>query len=136
MTADQAVYLQLSRGIMKNMFKDVPNFDIDSIINRSNELAKYDPYTIRRKKIKGAAKGGALTIGSIISGNPEIALSGLSTAISQFTRSDEVLQLSKDAMKKWGISGNEFDLIVEDSDSIISKSKDHDLNSLPLISNN
>lgn len=127
--ADQQAYLQISRGLMRNMFMDAPHIDVEAISNRAAELSQYDPYAIRKKKIKGVAKGGVLTIGSIITGNPEIALSGLSTAISQFTRSDEVLQLSKDAMKKWGIGGNEFDLIVEDSYSIILKNNDNDLNS-------
>lgn len=125
--ADQTAYLQISRGIMKNMFKDSPHIDLGKINARSQELAQYDPYSIRRKKIKGTAKGGALTIGGIITSNPEIALSGLATALSQFTQSDEVLQLSKDAMKKWGIGGNEFDLITDDSSSILSKSSESDL---------
>lgn len=126
--ADQTAYLQISRGIMKNMFTDSPHIDLDKINSRAQELAQYDPYAIRRKKIKGTAKGGVLTIGGIITSNPEIALSGLATALSQFTQSDEVLQLSKDAMKKWGIGGNEFDLITNDSKSIISKSSESDLN--------
>ncbi|WP_294411146.1 hypothetical protein [uncultured Ruminococcus sp.] len=127
--ADQAAYLQLSRGIMKNMFKDVPSFDIGSIVTRSNELAQYDPYTIRRKKIKGAAKGGALTIGGIITSNPEIAMNGLSTALSQFTfhNNDEVLTLAKDAMSKWGVSGNEFDVITESAEDISNKNTESDL---------
>ena len=127
--ADQAAYLQLSRGIMKNMFKDVPSFDIGSIVTRSNELAQYDPYTIRRKKIKGAAKGGALTIGGIITSNPEIAMNGLSTALSQFTfhNNDEVLTLAKDAMSKWGVSGNEFDVITESAEDISNKNNESDL---------
>lgn len=126
--ADQTAYLQISRGIMKNMFKDSPHIDLNKINARAQELAQYDPYAVRRKKIKGAAKGGALTIGSIISGNPEIALSGLATALSQFVQSDEVLQLSKDAMKKWGIGGNEFDLISDDANSILKKNSESDLN--------
>ena len=125
--ADQTAYLQLSRGLMKNMFKDAPYVNLDRISQRANELAEYDPYTIRRKKIKGAAKSGALTIGSIVSGNPEMALSGLATAISQFIRSDEVLQLSKDYVKKLGIGGNEFDVISEDASSITNKNNENDL---------
>ncbi len=126
--ADQTAYLQISRGIMKNMFKDSPYIDLNKINIRAQELAQYDPYAVRRKKITGAAKGGVITIGSIISGNPEIALSGLATALSQFTQSDEVLQLAKNAMKKWGIGGNEFDLITDESNSILSKSRESDLN--------
>lgn len=125
--ADQTAYLQISRGILKNMFKDSPHIDLNKINTRAQELAQYDPYAVRRKKIKGAAKGGVITIGSIISGNPEIALSGLATALSQFTQSDEVLQLSKDAMKKWGIGGNEFDLISDDANSILKKNSESDL---------
>ena len=111
------------------MFKDVPSFDIGSIVTRSNELAQYDPYTIRRKKIKGAAKGGALTIGGIITSNPEIAMNGLSTALSQFTfhNNDEVLTLAKDAMSKWGVSGNEFDVITESAEDISNKNNESDL---------
>ena len=124
--ADQTAYLQLSRGLMKNMFKDSPHINLESISERANELAEYDPYTVRRKKIKGAAKGGVLTIGGIVSENPEMALNGLATAISQFIRSDEVLQLSKDYVKKLGIGGNEFDVISEDASSITNKNNEND----------
>lgn len=124
---DQLAYLQISRGIMKNMFLKSPNIDINSIFARAEELSKYDPYAIRRKKIKGLAQGGTLTIGGIISSNPEIALSGIATALSQFTQSDEVLTLAKDTMLKWGISGNESDVIMDNSDKIISKNKESDI---------
>ena len=124
---DQLAYLQISRGIMKNMFLKSPNIDINSIFARAEELSKYDPYAIRRKKIKGLAQGGTLTIGGIISSNPEIALSGIATALSQFTKSDEVLTLAKDTMLKWGISGNESDVIMDNSDKIISKNKESDI---------
>lgn len=126
--ADQVAYLQLSRGIMRNMFNDSPNINLEIISARAAELAQYDPYAVRRKKIKGAAKGGALSIGGIILNNPDIALSGLSTAIAQFSKTDELMQLSKNTMQKWGISGNEFDAISEDADSIIRKNQENDLN--------
>ena len=127
--ADQAAYLQLSRGIMKNMFMDYPRINIESIMARSTELAQYDPYAIRRKKIKGVAQNGMVTIGGIISGNPEIALNGLSTALSQFEfhNNDEVLTIAKGAMKKWGVDGNEFDLITDNAENITNKSNESDL---------
>lgn len=126
---DQAAYLQLSRGIMKNMFMDYPRINIESIMARSTELAQYDPYAIRRKKIKGVAQNGMVTIGGIISGNPEIALNGLSTALSQFEfhNNDEVLTIAKGAMKKWGVDGNEFDLITDNAENITDKSSESDL---------
>ncbi|MDY4413514.1 MAG: hypothetical protein SPE43_03965 [Ruminococcus sp.] len=125
--SDQLAYLQMSRGIMKNMFIKSPSIDIDSIFARAEELSKYDPYAVRRKKIKGIAKSGTLTIGSIVSSNPEIALNGIATAISQFIKSDEVLSLARDSMLKWGISGNESDAIIDNSDNIILKNKESDI---------
>lgn len=125
--ADQVAYLQMSRGIMKNMFIKYPSIDIDSIFARAEELSKYDPYAIRRKKIKGVMKGGAISIGGIVSSNPEIALNGISTAISQFVKSDEVLTLAKNNMLKWGFSGNDSDVIINNADDITSKNINNDI---------
>lgn len=129
--ADQTAYLQISRGLMKNMFKDSPGVDLKAISARANELAQYDPYAIRQKKLKGIIKG-SLSLGTIVANNPEIALIGLSTALSQFKQSDETLQLSKDYMNKVGIGGNEFDVIREDTNSIIHKILDNDLSQVIL----
>lgn len=125
--ADQVAYLQLSRAMVKNMFVDIPNIDLESIINRANEMAKYDPYSIRRKKVKGASKGAALSITGIVSKNPELAFNGLSTAISQFTQNDQLLSTVKDKVKDWGIGGNDADMIFANSKNISDKSKESDL---------
>lgn len=125
--ADQVAYLQLSRAMVKNMFVDIPNIDLEGIINRANEMAKYDPYSIRRKKVKGATKGAALSITGIVSKNPELAFNGLSTAISQFTQNDQLLSTVKDKVKDWGIGGNDADMIFANSKNISDKSKESDL---------
>lgn len=125
--ADQVAYLQLSRAMIKNMFVDIPNIDIESIINRANEMAKYDPYAIRRKKVKGASKGAALSITGIVSKNPELAFNGLSTAISQFTQNDQLLSTVKEKVQKLGIGGNDADMIFANSKNISDKSKESDL---------
>ena len=125
--ADQVAYLQLSRAMVKNMFVDIPNIDLTDIINRATEMAKYDPYAIRRKKIKGASKGAALSITGIISKNPELAYNGLSTAISQFTQNDQLLSTVKNKLHNWGIEGNDADMIFKNSNIITDKCKDNDL---------
>lgn len=125
--ADQTAYLQMARGLMKNMFLDKPNIDLEAIKARTDELSKYDPYSIRRKKLKGVNNASSLKIGNIILGNPDTALSGISTMLSQFEVSDELLQFSKDALSKWGISGNEFDLFTQNAGFIRNKSNESDL---------
>lgn len=125
--ADQVAYLQMSRGLMKNVFAKSATLNVQGILARTDELAKYDPYAIRRKKIKGAAKGGVLTVGGILSSNPEIALNGVATAIAQFVKDDEVLSVAKTAMLSYGVSGNEFDAIANTSNTILNKSIENDL---------
>ena len=51
---------------MKNMFMDYPRINIESIMARSTELAQYDPYAIRREKIRWVAQNGMVTIGGIV----------------------------------------------------------------------
>lgn len=126
---DQAFYLNISRGIMKNMFDKAPEIDMNKIKSRADELSKYDPYAVRRKKVQVLAKDGVITLSGIIAGNPEIALSVFSTALSQFNLDDEVLTSAKNAMlSKWGVSGNEFDAIVDNTNEISIKNKENDLN--------
>lgn len=125
--ADQAAYLQLSRSMVKNLFIDLPSIDMEGIMVRASEMAKYDPYAIRRKKVKGASKGAALSITGIISNNPELAFNGLSTAVSQFLPDDETLTKAKDRMQSWGVSSNECDMIFTNARNIESKCTQNDL---------
>lgn len=126
--ADQVAYLQLSRAVVKNIFVDVPNIDMNLILSRSKAMAEYDPYAIRRKKVKGTAKGAGITIAGIITNEPELAFNGISTAISQFLPSDECLATAKEKCQTWGISGNEFDKLVMNSKAISDKCSTSDMN--------
>ncbi len=126
--ADQVAYLQLSRAVVKNIFVDVPNIDMNLILSRSKAMAEYDPYAIRRKKVKGTAKGAGITIAGIITNEPELAFNGISTAISQFLPSDECLSTAKEKCQTWGISGNEFDKLLMNSKAISDKCSTSDMN--------
>jgi len=128
--ADQVAYLQLSRAVVKNTFIDVPNIDMNRILMRSKAMAEYDPYALRRKKVKGTAKGAGITIAGLVAHEPELAFNGISTAISQFLPSDECLSTAKEKCQTWGISGNEFDKLVMNSRAINDKCATNDMNEL------
>lgn len=125
--SDQAAYLQLSRAMVKNLFTDIPSIDMEGIMARASEMAKFDPYAIRRKKVKGASKGAALSITGIISNNPELAFNGLSTAVSQFVLNDETLTTIQNQIRSWGANSNECDMIFTNAKNIESKCTQNDL---------
>ena len=112
---------------MKGLFKDKPNIDLPAIVERSQQLAQYDPYTVRKKTFKGLLTSGSDIVRGIILKEPGIAFNGISTALSQFRLDDETQQSAKDALLNKGISGREFDTINENAHIIKEKNQDNDL---------
>jgi len=125
--ADQIAYLQLSRAVVKNVFVDVPNINMEQIIMRSKAMAEYDPYSFRRKKVQTTVQGAGITIAGIIASEPELAFNGIATALAQFLPNDECLSTARQRMQTWGVSGNEFDKIVSNANSILNKCHKSDL---------
>lgn len=125
--SDQLAYLQLSRAMVKSISISIPNIDIERILNHSVEMAQYDPYAIRRKKVKGTAGGVVKTIAGIFAKEPELAFNGVSTALSQFDEDEQLLEAAKKKFSEWGISSKEEKIIFTNSKNIKKKCSENDI---------
>lgn len=112
-STDQVKYLKIAQGMIKNTFIDFPGIDQNRLVRRAQEMAAYDPYSLRRKKVTGGAKAGAMTIGGIFAKSPELVINGAATALSQFTMSDDLKQTAHDKLRSYGIDENLVQMIFD-----------------------
>lgn len=103
---DQIKYLKIAQGMVKNIFVDFPSIDQDRLVRRAQEMAAYDPYSLRRKKVADGAKAGAMTIGGIFAKSPELVINGAAAALSQFTMTDDMKDTAHDKLRSYGIDEN------------------------------
>lgn len=75
-TDDQTAYLKMARGMIKKVFVTIPEISIDRLNAQADEMAKYDPYSIRRKKVQKAGAAGIMTLGGVFARRPDIVLQG------------------------------------------------------------
>ena len=78
---DQHRMISISRQMVGQLFMDIPEYEIniEDIIARGNEMAKYDPYSLRRHKIQSRLQEGAqavkkVTIQQITKKYPELSM--------------------------------------------------------------
>ena len=131
---DQQIYLSLARGIMTKSFsKELPNFDVKKIVERASAMAKFDPYCIRRKKIKIVTASGGITAAGIFTRQPELFKNGIMTALSQFMPDDEVLTVARNKCKSWGLEENEIGNVFSQMMQVTAKCSQNDI---PMIKGN
>lgn len=124
-TDDQKKYLGIARSFIKNVFVEIPNIDIDKLKSQAETMAKYDPYSFRRKfRIAGT------TILGVYKKNPTLIIQGAATAISQFDLegNDNMVELLEELLAKKGIEKKDVDSILESSDCISSLASKNDNN--------
>jgi len=102
-STDQQKYLKIAQGMVKNLFVELPNIDVEKLAQRAQQMAAYDPYSLRRKKVTGGAKGGALTIAGIFAKSPELVINGAATALSQFSLNDNTMESAHNKLRSYGI---------------------------------
>lgn len=121
-TDDQSKYLGIARSFIKNAFVEIPNIDIDRLKSQADTMAKYDPYSFRRKKVKDGAKAAGTTILGVYKKNPALIIQGAATAIAQFNlEADEnMIEKIDTLLKRKGIEQKDIDYIFESSDCISS----------------
>lgn len=103
---DQIKYLKIAQGMVKNIFVDFPSIDQERLVRRAQEMAAYDPYSLRRKKVADGAKAGAMTIGGIFTKSPELVINGAAAALSQFAMTDDMKDTAHDKLRSYGIDEN------------------------------
>ena len=121
-TDDQSKYLGIARSFIKNAFVEIPKIDIDRLKSLAETMAKYDPYSFRRKKVQNSAKAAGTTILGVYKKNPTLIIQGAATAIAQLDLEADANMVEKldDLLKGKGIEQKDIDYIFESSDCISS----------------
>ncbi len=121
-TDDQSKYLGIARSFIKNAFVEIPKIDIDRLKSLAETMAKYDPYSFRRKKVQNSAKAAGTTILGVYKKNPTLIIQGAATAIAQLDLEAAANMVEKldDLLKRKGIEQKDIDYIFESSDCISS----------------
>lgn len=127
-TDDQSKYLGIARSFIKNVFVDLPEIDIDRLKSQADNMAKYDPYSFRRKKIQNSANSAATTIAGVYLKNPTLIIQGAATAIAQLDLegNENTVGLLEELLAKKGIETKDVAAILESSDCISSLASKND----------
>lgn len=127
-TDDQKKYLEIARSFVKNVFINLPEIDIDKLKLQADNMAKYDPYSFRRKKVQTTINASAQTIIGVYKKNPNLIIQGAATAIAQFNLegNDNIVELLEEILTKKGIEKRDVDAILESSDCISSLASKND----------
>ena len=124
-TDDQLKYLMLSRSMLKNLEPNMPNIDLNKIKARSDEMAKSDPYRIRKRMVVKPTVSSKKTIADIFFNEPEIAIQAGSTAMAQLTVDDNLKEEVRNTMvNKWEFDDAAYENIMLGSEEIKKESNE------------
>ena len=124
-TDDQLKYLMLSRSMLKNLEPNMPNIDLNKIKVRSDEMAKSDPYRIRKRMVVKPTVSSKKTIADIFFNEPEIAIQAGSTAMAQLTVDDNFKEDVRNTMvNKWEFDDAAYENIMLGSEEIKKESNE------------
>lgn len=121
---DQKKYLTISRAMVNKMEISLPSFDATRIQTHIKQMAKFDPYVIRRKKVAGTAKSGLITIAGLFTENPIMVITAGAEALSQFSLDDNGKEEARSCLKKWGIDEKSISQIFKQSNELKKKTKE------------
>lgn len=127
---DQKIALSFAQNIVRKAMIQLPDMpNIEQINAKAVEIAKYDPYSITRKKVKAVGKGVAGVLGGaaesvagFISLNPILALNGISTALSQFKMTENATEAMHDKLIKYGLNEKGIKEIFDHTEKIQQES--------------
>ena len=122
-TDDQLAYLKISRSMIRNMLITVPEINVERLKSQADAMAKYDPYSIRRKKTQNAAGGAITSLAGIFSKRPDWVIQGGATALSQLTleNNDNAVEFIQKQFQNNGVDINAFNHILNQSKEMNSK---------------
>lgn len=117
---EQAKYLGLSRAMVRKVFTRMPEIDIDRLNRQADEMAKYDPYSIRRKKVQTAGLSAAVTVAGIFARSPSLVIQGGATALAQLQLegNDNLKEFLFGQLKEAGLDLKAFNAMLEQSKNI------------------
>lgn len=103
---DQHTMCVIAQQIVKKMFIDFPKINLQDTVIKASELAKYDPYSFRRKRVKAttikvAQNGVRITMESLIEKNPELSFLGIIEGLSCFNLGDDLKEIAQNRIYGW-----------------------------------
>ena len=119
---DQVQYLKLARVFINKMVVSVPEIDLDRIKIRAEQMAAYDPYSIRRKNVQNAVGTGGVMLAAFFAKRPDVVIHAGSTALSQvkLENNDNAVEYLEKKFYDNGIDSNVFRTILDGRKTIIS----------------
>ena len=111
--------------MLKNLEPNMPNIDLNKIKARSDEMAKSDPYRIRKRMVVKPTVSSKKTIADIFFNEPEIAIQAGSTAMAQLTVDDNLKEEVRNTMvNKWEFDDAAYENIMLGSEEIKKESNE------------
>lgn len=122
---DQARYLKIAQGMVRNFDTCIPVIDINALKQRAVQMSQYDPYciskmyqsnvsTVKKKK----------RISDVFFENPEMVMHAGITAVAQLLLDDNSKENIRAKFVGWGLDGNSSDVIVDHADVIRKNAQD------------
>ena len=102
-TREQTQYLKLSRRFVTQLSLGIPDYNKSQVSKNIHIMAQFDPYDIRRKVVRKAGAGSAITIAGIYTKNPQLVLNGLSTALSIINFDDDKRESTRERLRDYGM---------------------------------
>ncbi len=131
-SSSQLAYLEISRGIVKQTAISAPSIDLDEVMKRNKIAAQYDPYAIRRMKVKKSVINGSKTISGILAAvytqNPALIKCSVSTALAQFSENDMIIESIQNQCVSWGMERKDVDTAIEGKKVIDTECNNNDAN--------
>lgn len=120
---DQVNYLKISRSIINNIAVKIPEINIDRLRIQADAMAKYDPYSIRRKAAQNVVGGTGTTLAGIFSKRPDLVIQGASTALSQLKleNNDNAVEFLEKQFQNNGVENSAFGFIFKQSREILNQ---------------
>ena len=119
---EQNAYLNIAKGMIKQLDMGLPNFNIHDLTERSREMAKFDPYKFKSKKKSGTVSNHQKTIADIYYKRPDFILNAAATVVAQFSLNDLAREFIDEKLKHWGIGDTDRDTIFVQGEKIKEQS--------------
>lgn len=115
---EQNAYLTIARGMITQFDIALPSFDLNELMDRSREMAKFDPYKFKSKKKAGTVSNHQKTVADIYYKRPDYILNAAATAVAQFSLNDAARDFVERKLLHWGIEDTDRDTIFTQGEKI------------------
>ena len=124
---EQNAYLTIARGMITQFDIALPSFDLNELMDRSREMAKFDPYKFKSKKKAGTVSNHQKTVADIYYKRPDYILNAAATAVAQFSLNDAARDFVERKLLHWGIEDTDRDTIFTQGEKIKTEATKEEL---------